>query len=120
MAEFLVELYVPGEDRAAARQQTVRAEQAAADLAREGTAVRCVWSVFVPEDETCLLLCDAPSAGAVQTALDRAGLSWEHVSAAATCTPVEPLADALDDPHHQTAAGRPAGRIQHHHPGGTA
>ena len=116
MTEFLVELYVPGDDRAAARQQTVRAERAAADLTRDGIPVHCCWSVFVPEDDTCLLLCDAPSADAVQTALDRAGLSWEHVSAAATCTPVEPLAD----PHHQTAAGRPAGRIQHHHPGGTA
>jgi hypothetical protein len=116
MAEFLVELYVPGDDRAAARQQTVRAERAAADLTRDGTPVHCRWSVFVPEDETCLLLCDAPSADAVETALARAGLTWEHVSAAATCS----TSTTSTDPDHPTAAGRPAGRHQHHHRGGTA
>ena len=107
MAEFLVELYVPGDDRAAARQQTVRAERAAAGLTRDGSPVRFLWSVFVPEDETCLLLYDAPSAETVQAALDAADVPWEHVSAAATCSP-----------HPQTSAGRPAGRIHQHHPKG--
>ena len=109
MAEFLVELYVPGDDRAAAQQQTVRAERAAAGLAHDGSPVRCLWSVFVPEDETCLLLYDAPSAETVRAALDAADLAWEHVSAAATCS----------TPHSQTSACRPAGRIQQQHPKGT-
>jgi hypothetical protein len=86
MSEFLVELYVRGNDPAAAQQQTARAARAAADVSRPSSPVRCLWSVFVPEDETCLLLYDAATAEAVRAALDHAGLPWEHVSAAASCT----------------------------------
>ncbi len=89
MAEFLVELYVASGGGSVAQQQTVRAERAAADLARGGTPVRFTWSVFVPEDETCLLLFDAPSTEAVERALEQAELPWEHISAAATCTTVQ-------------------------------
>ncbi len=62
-------------------------ERAGADLTREGHPVRCVRSIFVPEDETCFLLYDAPSADLVAEAVQRAGLRHEHISAASS-TPI--------------------------------
>ena len=59
MAEYLVELYVAQGDHDTARQYAARAELTAAELTREGRPVRCVRSIFVPEDETCFLLFEA-------------------------------------------------------------
>lgn len=87
MAEFLVELYVAHDDHLSARQHAERAERATADLSRAGQPVRCVRSIFVPEDETCFLLYEAPSAEAVEEAVRRAGLRHEHISAAASSPP---------------------------------
>ena len=84
MAEFLVEVYLRHDNPQAARLHTERAERAAADLDREGQAVRCLSSIFVPEDETFLLLFRAPSAEVVEEAVNRAGLRCEHISAAAS------------------------------------
>jgi SAM-dependent methyltransferase len=86
MAEYLVELYVAHGDHVAALQHTERAEQASAELTREGHSVRCLRSIFVPEDETCFLLYEASSAEVVAEAMQRAGLRHDHISAA-TSTP---------------------------------
>jgi hypothetical protein len=82
MAEYLVELYVAHGDHAAAELCARRAEQASTELTQEGQAVRCVRSIFVPEDETCFLLYEATSADLVAEAVQRAGLRHEHISAA--------------------------------------
>jgi hypothetical protein len=87
MAEFLVEVYVRHDDLLSARSHTERAQQAAADLRREGWGVQCVRSIFVPEDETFLVLFEAPGVEAVAEAVSRAGLRCEHISAAASATP---------------------------------
>lgn len=84
MAEYLVELYVAQGDHAAAQHHAAVAEQAGADLTREGRAVRYLQSFFVPEDETCFLLYEADSVDLVTEAVGRAGLRLEHVSAATT------------------------------------
>jgi ubiquinone/menaquinone biosynthesis C-methylase UbiE len=97
MAEYLVELYVAHGDHAAARQQAERAEQAGADLTREGRAVRCLRSIFVPEDDTCFLLFEAPSADVVAETVRRAGLRHEHISAATS--PSATPNGAADDTH---------------------
>ncbi|WP_243057201.1 nickel-binding protein [Nocardioides sp. SR21] len=78
MAEFLVEVYVAHDDRSAA-QRISRVAQA--DDPTDG--VRCLRSIFVPEDETCFLLYEAPSATTVADAVRRAGLEPEHISATA-------------------------------------
>lgn len=80
MAEFLVEVYVAHDDRSAA-QHIGRAVQAAADPT---DGAQCLRSIFVPEDETCFLLYEAPSAIAVADAVRRAGLVPEHISATAS------------------------------------
>jgi hypothetical protein len=51
------------------------AREASEQLTREGTAVRFVRSVFVPEDETCFYLYEAPSTDAVREAARRASLA---------------------------------------------
>jgi hypothetical protein len=80
MAEFLVEVYVARDDHPTARAigQSVQADVAAVP----GRSVRCLRSILVPEDETCLLLFEAPSAAAVDAAVRRAGLRPEHISVA--------------------------------------
>jgi ubiquinone/menaquinone biosynthesis C-methylase UbiE len=87
MAEFLVEVYVRRDDPRTARTSADRARRAAADLTREGRDVQCVRSIFVPEDETFLVLFEAPSVDAVSEAVGRAGLRCEHISAASSPSP---------------------------------
>ena len=96
MPEFLVELYVAHDDHGAARQQAERADRAAAELTREGRPVRCLRSIFVPEDETCFLLYEAPSIDTVEDAVRRAGLPLAHVSAAESAA----APDAAEAPPH--------------------
>ena len=86
MNEFLLEVYVSRADAAAAARGTRRTRLAAEQLTREGTPVRVVRSIFVPEDETCFLLCDAASADAVLEAARRAALPCERVSTVAEPT----------------------------------
>ena len=97
MTEYLVELYVAQGDHLAAQQHAERAEQASADLTREGQVVRCVRSIFVPEDETCFLLYEASSAELVAEAMRRAGLRHDHISVA-TSTPHVVAAASADAP----------------------
>jgi hypothetical protein len=81
MQEFLVELYVPRADRAGAEAAAERALSAAAELTREGTPVRYLRSIFVPEDETCFFLYEAASAEDVERATRRASLRLERAVA---------------------------------------
>jgi hypothetical protein len=79
MAEYLVELYVAQGDQDVAQRHAESAEQAGAELTREGRPVRCLRSIFVPEDETCFFLCEAESIDAVRELAQRAGLQFERV-----------------------------------------
>jgi SAM-dependent methyltransferase len=94
MAEYLVELYVAHGDHVAAQQHAERAEHASAELTREGHSVRCLRSIFVPEDETCFLLYEASSAEVVAEAVQRAGLRHDHISAATSAPHVVAAASA--------------------------
>ena len=80
MAEFLIELYVSCLDGDAVSRDECRAREAAATLTAEGTRVRLLRSIYVPEDETCFLLFRAGSIDAVREAARRAALSYEHVA----------------------------------------
>ncbi len=80
MAEFLVEFYVSRDDAGAVERGAERTRLAAEELTREGTPVRYLRSIFVPEDETCFFLYEAGSAAAVREAARRSTLSFEHVA----------------------------------------
>lgn len=82
MAEFLLELYVPRTETATVAARAESARLAAEELAQQGSTVRYVRSIFVPEDETCFLLYEADSADAVREAAQRAALPFERVSEA--------------------------------------
>ncbi|HEV8461906.1 MAG TPA: nickel-binding protein [Gaiellaceae bacterium] len=82
MAEFLVELFVSREDGGAVRRGGEHARLAAEQLTREGTPVRYVRSIFVPEDETCFFLYEAANADDVIEAGRRASLRFERVAEA--------------------------------------
>jgi len=82
MAEFLVELYVPRTEDAAVKRGAAKARRAAQKLTREGTPVRYLRSIFVPEDEICFYLYEAETAEVVREAARRAELRVERVSVA--------------------------------------
>jgi len=82
MAEYLVELYVSKAGAEDLRDAVVRARAAAEEVTREGTAVRCLRSIFVPEDETHFLLYEAASAAAVAAATTRAGMDLARIAEA--------------------------------------
>ncbi len=80
MAEFLIELYVSRSDAELVERSAEQARLAAETLTREGTPVRYLRSIFVPEDETCFLLIEAASAESVREALHRAQLPFERLT----------------------------------------
>jgi Protein of unknown function (DUF4242) len=82
MAEFLLEQYVSRSDRATVERGATRARLAAEALTREGTQVRYLRSIFVPEDETCFYLYEAPSLEAVREAAERAAIPYDRIAAA--------------------------------------
>jgi hypothetical protein len=82
MAEYVVELYVPRTDRVAVARSAERARLAAEELTRQGTQVRYLRSIFVPEDETCFYMYEAVSLGAVREAVAAADLPCEHIAEA--------------------------------------
>ena len=81
MPEFLVEFYVSRQD-AGAVERAERARLSADALTREGTPVRYLRAILVPEDETCFLLFEAGSADAVREAAKRAALPFERITEA--------------------------------------
>jgi hypothetical protein len=82
MPEFLVELYVSRTDTSAVEERSERARRGAEELSREGTPVRYLRSIFVPEDETCFLLYEAGTAEDVEEAARRASLRFGHAVSA--------------------------------------
>lgn len=83
MSEFVIEFYVPRADPAEAERSAGGARRAAEEMAGEGIPVRLVRSIFVPEDETCLLLVEAPTGDVVREVAGRAGLTFERIARAA-------------------------------------
>ena len=77
MAEFLVERYVP--DPSVAEQEAERARISATRMTHNGMPIRLVHSIFLPEDETSLLLFEATSADIVRETARGAGLSVDRI-----------------------------------------
>jgi hypothetical protein len=76
---YLVKLHLPTGGAPALAAAGERARSAADELAREGIAVRCVRSVYVPENESCLLVFEAESPDAVDRAGRRAELAYDRI-----------------------------------------
>jgi hypothetical protein len=80
VAEFIVEIYVARTDASAVEAGATRGRLAAYELSREGTPVRYLRSIFVPEDETCFYLYEAACAKDVREAVRRAELPFVNVA----------------------------------------
>ena len=87
MRAFVAEQYLPANGAEAAARGAGAAWRAAEELTREGTPVRFVRSIFVPADETCILLYLAESIEAVHAAAGRAALSLDRVAEAISHSP---------------------------------
>jgi hypothetical protein len=85
--EFLVEVYVSPATGSFPVPQYVDISAAAEELTREGTHVRLVRSILVPEDETCFYLFQAQTGDAVREVAVRAGLRFERVVEAVATKP---------------------------------
>jgi hypothetical protein len=90
MGEYLVEGYLPrpGSDELA--RAAARARAAANELTRAGTPVCYLGAIFIPGDETCFHLYEAPSAEAARTASARAGIGFERIVAAVVAMTLVP------------------------------
>ena len=73
MSEFIVEVYVP---------RSGVLGTAGVREACEGTPVRYLRAILVPEDETCYLLFDAGCVDDVRAVVTRAAVPFERISAA--------------------------------------
>lgn len=82
MFEFLVEAYVSRETGHDDPPLLDEISSAVKAISRQGTPVRFLRSIFVPNDETCFYLFQAPSIEAVRQAAERAGLRVERISEA--------------------------------------
>ena len=79
MTTFVVETYL-SRDAAGEPDRTInRSLAAAAELGAAGQAIRYLRAIFIPEDETCLLLFEADAAEVVRAAASRAGLDPDRV-----------------------------------------
>lgn len=82
MATFLVETYLSPAAAGEPDATIDRAKSAAAQLAAAGHSIAYLRSLFLPDDETCLLLFEADGAGLVRTLTEQAGLDPDRVSLA--------------------------------------
>lgn len=79
MVSYLVEGYDAKLDGAKLAQAARRAQLAVEALAREGTVVRFVQAIAIPDDDTCFLLYEASTADAVGEASRRAAIPFDRV-----------------------------------------
>lgn len=98
MGQFLVELYAPHTDSAAVGDCADRARRAAEQLSREGTPVRFLRRILVPEDETCFYLYEAGCSAAARGAAQRAGLWVDRVTEAILSPMTGATAGAMNTP----------------------
>ena len=82
LGHYLVELHRPPSGWQALQQLSAHARAAAELLSAEGTAVRFLRSIFVPEKDSCFFLYEGASAEAVAEAGRRAALAIGRIALA--------------------------------------
>jgi hypothetical protein len=79
MTRYVVELYRPNSSVEPLRGVADRLRSSAAELVGEGTAVRYVGSIFLPGDETCLHVLEAPCEADVRAVAELAAIDVDRV-----------------------------------------
>jgi len=80
MATFVVETYLSGSTDGEPDSTISRIRSAADALSAAGEAVRYLRSIFIPDEEVCLLLFEADSAELVKALTERAGVDADRVA----------------------------------------
>ena len=89
----MLELYVSRTDGVSVARGEERARIAAEEMTREGTPVRLLRAIFVPDDETGFYLCEAASVEAVRELAKRAELPVERLAKAVAASPRDAVSD---------------------------
>lgn len=79
MTTYLVEAYVTKLDEFSMRSLAAEVRTTAAAVTRNGTPVRYLGSIFVPEDETCFHLLEAASADVIRQARRGGSFAFERI-----------------------------------------
>ncbi len=87
--KYLVEVYLPRSRADDARVAGSRVQAAADQLSREGEPVRYLRTTFLPDDETCFHLIEAPTPAAAEEVTRRAALGSARI-----VTAIEPFRPA--------------------------
>jgi hypothetical protein len=87
MPNYVVERYRPSSDPQSLRSVADRLTAGAQHLSDEGTAVRYMDTIFLPDDETCLHLFEAGSEADVRAVARRAGVEVDRVVPAEAIEP---------------------------------
>ena len=89
MAKYLVERDLPGvtmEELAAAQRAAI---QMGKELTAQGKQVRYIRSMFVPGEDRCMCLFEAPNPENVREANERADIPFTRIVPAEDLTPLE-------------------------------
>jgi hypothetical protein len=103
VAEFVVELYASRVDPHQVERTIERARGAADELRSEALDIGFIRSLFVPDDETCLLLFEAASVVTVREAMERAGIAFERITEAVSDGALDRAPSATDVPRQESA-----------------
>jgi hypothetical protein len=80
---FLVERYVSAAHAAGLASSTLRLARLCAETDRTGPRVRYLYSAYLPAEDTCFCLFQAPSSEAVRALNQRAGFALDRIVEAA-------------------------------------
>lgn len=89
MARYMVERELPGFTSEQLPAAAASARSATTAMSDEGTPIRYLRSTFVPSEQKCFCLFEAPSAEIVEEAQQRAGLPYEKIHDAVFVTAEE-------------------------------
>jgi len=83
---YLVDVPPPPDGAIDVQGLAARSRKACEAVSGEGTPVRLLRTVFVPDDGSCLLVFEARDPSAVRSASERAGVSIDRVAEAIKAT----------------------------------
>ena len=87
MPVYMVERDLPGVTMEQLAEAQKKAIQTGKDMTSEGRAVRYIRSMFVPDEDRCLCLFEAPNPEHVAEANERAQIPFTRIVPAADLTP---------------------------------
>jgi len=92
---FIVECYSPGIDRESVEEDGVRATSVAAEMRRDGIAVRYLHAMFMSADEVVFHVFLADDARSVDEASRRAGVRFERIVESIALSPSRSTSDLV-------------------------